>query len=229
MKLRRLVIMLSLLGLLAASVPLALAQSPLSGKFVATTDGAVYVVIGSMRHRIQPTLVTADDLSGTTPGDGVATTDQLLALLGGGGAPAAGAGPAAAPPAAPPPAHPAAAILGTTTRICSESYSFNLAVAEVQWTNMIGATSPQGMFVLIIGNLTNTGSGSGFVLGDALKIRDERGRSWNWSNVSSAIQNQLGARPVDVILDRGRTERVVLAFDVAADAQRLELYGPLCS
>lgn len=213
--------------------PLHAQPNPLDGRFVTTGDGALYVVLGTSRHRLQPVLVTAGDLAGLSDGAPVTTHDDMHRLLDA-GAPAGPANPAA--PAAVPAASPAATLNGTTVRFCGNDSIWELSVQNADWLKQLpdpaGGTAT-GMWVFVQGQVKNAGDRNTWPDDGQLKIRDERGRTWDivLPGHYSPLANQYGARPIgSAWLAPGLTDRVIFAFDVAADTQRFELYpaDPRC-
>ena len=199
--------------------PIVAQVNNLEGKFITNRDGAVWVVFGGMRYRLQATLLGNDEIAAIPEGDSLASLSQLIAQLGGNA-------PASAPPTAPPPATPAHTLLGKTFRLCAANNTpFDLDVNEVQWTKTFESGRATGMYAIVIGSLNNVGNGADFLTREGLGIRDERGRTWGRQNLGDAALNQLGASQADKILGGKTAQRVAALFDVAEDVRSLELFS----
>lgn len=197
------------------------------GKFVVTPEGAVWVIAGGVRHRVQAVQITNEELGQFAEGGSVASVDQL------------GQAPAAAPPqsaaaAAPAMVSPPETLLGQTAKVCSDGVPFTVQVAEADWTKQLGSGSGSvvdgGMWVSVVVSATNNGTSSENLY-QATQLRDERGRSWeDLAGTAAAVHTdyddravQRGAQVATDGLRPGIPTRVLLGYNVAEDAQRFEL------
>lgn len=214
----------AVVGLLMGTVPSLAAQpTPWEARFVMSPDGACWVVLGSLRYRLQAAPISAEELAQFTEGSAVASVDQLVALL-------TAAPPIGSPPPAAPLPSPPASLIGKTARICANGQPINLTVVEAEWARTLNGRDASGMWLIVVATATNTGSRSE-ALTRAVQVRDERGRTWrDVEGTASAsavdyqgIGVQRGAQLARSLLQPNQTTRVVLVFDVAADATALEL------
>jgi hypothetical protein len=206
---------------LAGYVPRALAQpGAWEGKFAATAGGAVWVIVGGERHRVQAVQITDEELAQFPEGAPVASIDQL------------GHSPAAAVPA--PLASPPETLLGQTVRVCRKGVPLTVQVVEADWTRQLGSgagsTVEGGMWVSVVASVTNNGRDSESLY-EATRLRDERGRTWeDVAGRAAAVHTdyedratQRGAQVANRGIRPGIATRVLLVFNVAEDAGRLEL------
>ncbi len=219
---------LFLLALLVGLASPALAQpGGWEGKFVVAADNSIWVIVGGARHRIQAVLITDEELASFAEGEPIATLDQLRQVA----AAPPGPAPAAAPPA---PSNPPATLLGKTPKICKDGAPIALQVLEADWTKTLGSgagsTVDGGMWVTVVVSATNNGRNNESLY-HATQLRDERGRTWaDIGGTASAVHTnyeelavQRGAQLVNRGLRPGIATRVLLVYNAAEDAQRLDL------
>ncbi len=111
---------------LIAAAPLAAQPGPWEGRFVSTGDGAIWAVVAGARYRIQPVLITGDELAQQPEASGLATVDQLLGLVAP-GAPAPVPS-ASAPAPAPAPVDAPSTLLGQSVRGRKNGMPFTVVV-----------------------------------------------------------------------------------------------------
>lgn len=138
-------------------------------------------------------------------------------------------GPVTAGP--PPPPTPARTLVGQQVTACKADTRFTFSVVDADWTStIIDRTARAGaMWAVVVADVTNLGPATDYIQGRA-KVRDDRGREFTWRlfngldlYVETDLATQYGLKPSWEAFDPGITERTVLIFEVAADAQRLTL------
>ena len=144
------------------------------------------------------------------------------------GAPGAPAGQTTAPGSAPAqPANAADTLVGKSTVICSYGVKIEVKVARAEWTKAVlnNAAPGNGMWVVAIVDVTNQGTKAESLYTFA-KLRDERGREFNWAQYPPDPIDLAAAYGVKGSFQNfapGITEQSVITFVVAGDAQSLSI------
>jgi hypothetical protein len=125
------------------------------------------------------------------------------------------------------PANPAETLVGQSTIICSYGVRIELRVARTEWTKtVLNNTAPgNGMWVVAIVDVTNQGTKQEGLYTFA-KLKDERGREFNWAQYPPDPIDLAAAYAVKGSFQNfapGITEQSVITFVVPSDVRSLTI------
>ncbi len=185
------------------------------GAFVVAADGRHWVAGAGQRLPIQFHTDDSGALAALPTGPAVSTLAEANAAL-----------------AAPPVPAAAGTLVGQIVSTCKGPARFDIEVERALSARVLaGVTAEEGtLWVLAVVSVTNTGAERSDI-DQTLRLRDERGRPFSARSPGPAetlaLAAEYAARAPSEAVAPGSTERAIITFQVAADAQRLTLEAEL--